>query len=323
MKQGKTLAPRVVVVSRRSELAELLDRHGTRGAAGYFLRQRGRGLDEVQTHHDALEAALTEVGAAIPPEWRRGAVDRSDLSRFLFAPEDIVVAVGQDGLVANVAKYLSGQPVIGVDPEPGRNPGVLVRFIASAVGPLLLNVQTGQATTQQRTMAQAALDDGQRLAGLNEIYFGHGSHQSARYSLSTPDGHRERHSSSGVVVGTGTGATGWCASIARERAAPPRLPDPVTPELCWFVREAWPSPSTGVDLTAGLIEPGQALELTSEGDQLVCFADGIEDDRLALAWGQRVTVSLADNHLTLVVPAQPQALQNQAHQNQGFQQQQH
>jgi len=55
----------------------------------------------------------------------------------------------------------------------------------------------------------------------------------------------------------------------------------------------------------------------------VCFADGIEDDRLALAWGQRVTVSLADNHLTLVVPAQPQALQNQAHQNQGFQQQQH
>lgn len=309
MKSGKTLAPRVVVVSRRSELAELLDRHGTRGAAGYFLRQRGRGLDEVQAHHDALEASLTEVGSAIPAQWRRGAVDRSDLSRFLFAPEDIVIAVGQDGLVANVAKYLSGQPVIGVDPEPGRNPGVLVRFSASAVSRQLQLLQAGGAATESRTMVQAALDDGQRLAGLNEIYFGHGSHQSARYSLSTPDGRRERHSSSGVVIGTGTGATGWCASISRERAASPRLPDPVTAELAWFVREAWPSPATGADLTAGLLEPGQALELTSEGEQLVCFADGIETDHLAPAWGQRVSVGLADNHLTLVVPEHQQ--QNQ------------
>jgi hypothetical protein len=300
--KSKTLAPRVVVVSRRSELDELLDRHGTRGAAGYFLRQRGRGLDEVQAHHDALQAALTEVSGAIPAEWRRGAVDRSDLSRFLFAPEDIVVAVGQDGLVANVAKYLAGQPVIGVDPEPGRNPGVLVRFTASAVGHLLPMVQSGWAATDSRTMVQAVLDDGQRLAGLNEIYFGHGSHQSARYSLSTPEGRCERQSSSGVVVGTGTGATGWCASIARERAEPPRLPEPVTAELCWFVREAWPSPATGVQLTDGLIEPGQTLELTSEGDQLVCFADGIEGDRLTPAWGQRIAVGLADNHLNLVMP---------------------
>src|SRR5687767_6219340 len=110
---SSTLAPRVVVVSRRSELNELLDRHGTRGAAAYFLRQRNRGLDEVQQRHDALENALTQVSAAVPATWRRGSVDREDLPRFLFGPEDIVVAVGQDGLVANAAKYLSGQPVIG------------------------------------------------------------------------------------------------------------------------------------------------------------------------------------------------------------------
>jgi hypothetical protein len=69
-----------------------------------------------------------------------------------------------------------------------------------------------------------------------------------------------------------------------------------------------------VQLTAGLLEPGQALELTSEGDQLVCFADGIEDDRLVPSWGQRVTVTLADNHLNLVVPMgkQQQAVQQQA-----------
>src|SRR5512138_3819778 len=101
-----TLAPRVVLVSRPSELDELLARHGTRAAAGYFLRQRGRDLDEVTARHATLHAAVAEVGAAVPADWPRGHVDRDDLSRFLFGPEDIVVAIGQDGLVANVAKYL-------------------------------------------------------------------------------------------------------------------------------------------------------------------------------------------------------------------------
>jgi len=296
-----TLAPRVVVVSRRSELDELLARHGTRAAAAYFLKQRGRDLAEVAARHAALDTALTQVGGAIPVDWRRGHLDRDDLSRFLFAPEDIVVAVGQDGLVANVAKYLDGQPVIGVDPEPGRNAGVLVRHQPKAVGAMLRKAAAGTVRTERRTMVSAILDDGQELLGLNEVYFGHPTHQSARYIISTSDGERERHSSSGVVVGTGTGATGWCASIARQRAGAPELPEPEEAALAWFVREAWPSPATGVALTAGRLDTDQRLELTSEGERQVVFADGVEADHLALAWGQRVTVGLAERWLRLVV----------------------
>ena len=297
-----TLAPRVVVVSRHSELDELVARHGTRSAAGYYLNQRGRDVTEVIARHDALQTALTAVGAAIPPDWRRGHADRDDLARFPFAPEDVVIAVGQDGLVANAAKYLDGQPVIGVDPEPGRNAGVLVRFAPDAIARLLPEVTAGRAPVRERTMARAALDDGQELLGLNEIYAGHTSHQSARYVLSTSDGFRERQSSSGLVVGTGTGATGWCASIARERSGAPRLPAPDEPALCWFVREAWPSPATGVSRTAGWLGDGEALEITAEGERLVVFADGLETDRLAMSWGQRLTIGVAARRLRLVEP---------------------
>jgi hypothetical protein len=296
------LAPRVVVVARRSELAELVARHGTVGAAGYFLGQRGRDLSTVVARDEALTAALTAVSVAVPADWRRGQVDRDDLPRFLFGPEDVVVAVGQDGLVANVAKYLSGQPVIGVDPEPDRNPGVLVRFPAAAVGALLPAVVAGEARTEERTMVSATLDDGQELLGLNEVYIGHPSHQSSRYVLSTSDGRRERQSSSGVIVGTGIGATGWCASIARERAAHPEAPGPEEAALCWYVREAWPSPATGVSVTSGLLRGTERLALASESELLVGFADGVETDHLSLAWGQRVTVGLAPRRLRLVVP---------------------
>jgi hypothetical protein len=296
-----TLAPRAVLVSRRSELDELLVRHGTRAAATYYLRERGRDLDEVAARHAALRGALTTVGAAIPADWRRGHLDREDLPRFLFGPEDVIIAVGQDGLVANVAKYLDGQPVIGVDPEPDRNPGVLVRHAPSALGGLLRAELRTEQRTEQRTMVSARLDDGQELFGLNEVYFGHVTHQSARYTVSTPAGERERQSSSGVVVGTGTGATGWCSSIARQRADTPGLPLPEEPAVCWFVREAWPSPATGVALTSGRLGEGERLELASEGERLVVFADGLEADRLELAWGQRVSIGVAARRLNLVV----------------------
>jgi NAD kinase len=298
-----TLAPRVVVVSRRSELDELLVRHGTRAAAEHFLRQRGRDLDEVAARHEALQAALTTVDAAVPADWRRGRVDREDLPRFLFGPEDIVVAVGQDGLVANLAKYLAGQPVLGVDPEPGRNPGVLIRFRAGKVGAVLRSVAAETAVIRRLTMVAARLDDGQVLSGLNEVYAGHGSHQSARYRLVGADGRAERQSSSGVLIGTGTGATGWTASIAADRGWNEGLPGPEEPSLSWFVREAWPSPATGATLTAGVLNRGEELRLVCESERLVVFADGVESDHLTVTWGQQLTIGLADHHLHLVVPA--------------------
>ncbi len=295
-----SLAPRVVVVSRHSERDELIARHGTRAAAEFFLRGRGRTLTSVEKRHGALGTALAEVSRAIPVDWRRGHVDRADLDRFLFAPEDVIVVVGQDGLVANVAKYLSGQAVLGVDPEPGRNPGVLVPHQPGAVAALLDGIASGRARYEERATVAATLDDGQVLLGLNEIYAGQANHQSARYVIRTADGQSERHSSSGVIVGTGTGATGWCSSIARERGATDLLPARDAMALCWFVREAWPSPATGTDLTAGTLTSTSQLELTSESDRLVLFADGIEHDHLTLGWGQRVQIGLATRRLRLV-----------------------
>ncbi len=235
-----TLAPRVVVIHRRTELDELVARHGTRQQAAFFLSTRDRTLEEVEARHAAQQRALATATGAIPRDWRGGQIEREDLHRFVFAPEDIVVAVGQDGLVANVAKYLDGQPVVGVNPEPGRNPGVLVPHPPHAVGDLLAAAAgPGRARADElRCMVEARTDDGQVLVALNEIYVGHASHQSAPYRIRTPDGATERHSSSGVLVGTGTGSTGWCMSVWLERESTLRLPRPEEPALCGFVREA-------------------------------------------------------------------------------------
>ncbi|MFF8729460.1 hypothetical protein ACF073_23615 [Streptomyces sp. NPDC015171] len=295
-----SLAPRAVIVHRRTEYEELLARHGTRGQAAFFLSSRGRSIDEVARRHDHTQQALRNVASAVPLTWRSSRVERADLDRFLFAPEDVVVVVGQDGLVANTAKYLSGQPVVGIDTDPGRNPGVLVRH-RSADTAHLLRTATGTERADELTMVEAVTDDTQRLLALNEIYLGPPGHQTARYHLDTGGSDPgEAQASSGVLVGTGTGATGWLRSLWVERGSTLPMPAPCDPRLLWFVREAWPSPATGTSKVAGELERGQELRLTVESDRMVVFGDGMETDALELTWGQSIRLGIAATSLRLV-----------------------
>lgn len=302
------LRTRAVLVHRRTELDELLDRHATRGQAEFFLRTRGRTLADVEARHDAAASARRAVAASVPSDWALAEVERADLDRFLFAPEDVVVVVGQDGLVANVAKYLDQQLVVGVNPEPAANLGVLVRHDAGAAARIIGNLATVTRTAgaaafasvrcDELTMVHARLDDGQELRAVNELFLGHTSHQSARYVL-TVGAESERQSSSGLIVSTGTGATGWCASIAHDRGGR-RLPGRTDPALAWFVREAWPSPMTGVSMTEGVLGEDAELVVTVQSDRLVVFGDGMESDRLEVSWGQEVRIGRAERRLRLV-----------------------
>ncbi|WP_351222277.1 hypothetical protein [Streptomyces sp. NPDC002133] len=354
---GGSLAPRAVLVHRTTEYEELLARHGTHGQAEFFLSSRGRSIREVAERHHRTRRALGEVAAAVPLRWRQTRVERADLDRFLFAPEDVVVVVGQDGLVANTAKYLAGQPVVGIDTEPGRNPGVLVRHrVADTARLLRAAVARGGGTADELTMVEAVADDTQRLVALNEIYVGRPGHQTSRYRLgldlsdgqgpagpggsarsarsarlggparsARPGGsarsgapvpagrsgqdfgsaeaadRAEAQASSGVLVGTGTGATGWLRSLWRERGGAQPLPAPADPRLVWYVREAWPSPATGTSLVEGTLTSAQRLRLTVESDRLVAFGDGIESDALELTWGQTVRLGVSDTSLRLLV----------------------
>jgi len=292
--------PRVVLVTRKTEYELLLERHATRQQARFFLSSRGQSLEQVEERHQQQLSTVHEVVQGLPTSWRRSRVERGDLARFLFEPDDTVIVVGQDGLVANAAKYLDGQPVLGVNPDPHRFDGVLVPLDAGTALRLVSAAVERAAATEHRTMVQATLDDGQELLALNELFLGHRSHQSARYSLHL-DGRSERQSSSGILITTGTGATGWARSVTRERRETVPLPAPEEDRLAFFVREAFPSVSTGTTLTQGSLAEGEALRVTSEMNEGgVLFGDGIEMDHVRFDWGATVTVATAVRHLQLV-----------------------
>ncbi len=243
--------------------------------------------------------ALQTVQHAIPVNWRYARVDRSDLDRFVFEAGDVIVALGPDGLVANIAKYLDNQIVIGLNPMPDIYDGVLVRFAPEQAAGLMKLAVENEAQTEKLTMVVATLDNGQLLNCLNEVYVGHCSHQSSRYTLRYLD-RQERQSSSGLIVATGTGATGWARSLSQMSQSSLKLPEPTQQHLAFFVREAWLSIATGTSLVEGLVDAEHPLTITSEMDTGgVVFGDGIETDFLSFGYGQTLQVRPGNSVLNL------------------------
>lgn len=291
------MEPRAVIVTRPSEYEGLLARHATFGQAKWVLEQQGQDIGVAVARHRRQQAAVATVARAAPDTWRQVRVTRADLDRFLFEPEDIVLAVGQDGLVPNVAKYLDGQPVLGVNPEPEQFEGVLVRHPPEAVADLLRSLD--RLHPEHRTMVEARVA-GQRLLALNEVFVGHRTHQSARYTLGAGDA-QERQSSSGLIVATGTGATGWARSVHRCHRSTLELPGPTDPRCVFFVREAWPSTATGADLTEGAVTREGPVRVVSEmTDGGVLFGDGIEQDAVPFDWASEAVIGPAQRALVLV-----------------------
>jgi len=295
-----SLAPRVVLVSRQTEYAGLLAAHGTRGQAAFFLSGRGQSIDAVEARDQQQEATILAAKHAVPQDWSLAHVSRDDLSRFLFFPNDIIVAIGQDGLVANVAKYLGPQPVIGVSPDPETSEGVLTRHRVKNLGRLLRATAHRDAGLQSRAMVQAEIGKGQGLTALNELFIGHRSHQSARYVVRVGEA-EEFQSSSGMIVATGTGLTGWAKSIMSATHKRFEIA-PEEPRAAYFAREPWPSRTTGCEISSGEIAGQNALFVSSRiNDGGVIFADGIEQDFLPFDWGVRARVTVSDRRLNLVI----------------------
>ncbi|MCJ2072755.1 hypothetical protein MKK75_28850 [Methylobacterium sp. J-030] len=293
------VTPRVVFVIRDTDYELLIARHATRGQVRFFLESRGQALAEVEARHAQFLAVLAEARACVPLDWRQALVRRPDLDRSLFAPEDIIVAVGQDGLVANVAKYLAGQPVIGINPAPDLYDGVLARARVESLRALLPASVAGAVPLQRRTMVQATFEGGERLLALNEIFVGHRSHQSARYRID--DGvQAEDQSSSGLIVASGTGLTGWARSISEAT----HLSVEVGIEEAAFgywVREPFPSVATGTDLRGGKFTGSPLTVVSRMNEGGVVFSDGIEQDFVAFDWGRCVMITPASQSLNLVL----------------------
>lgn len=309
---------KIVVVTRATPLEELVRRFNTEGQARFVIEQAGGSFEGIRVAHDIFQRSRDALARALPRGVHVQWVDRSFLPTFLFGPQDVVVTLGPDGLVVNTAKYLMGQPVIAFNPDPSRIDGVLLPFAVGATASAFEEFERGALGETAITMARATLSDGQSLHAVNDLFVGQRTHVSARYRI-RQGAMAEDQSSSGLIVSTGAGSTGWFRSILTGAAAVAGAFAPSTrveavrdryafgwseTRLAYSVREPFTSRTSAAGLVFGWITPGEPLELDSYmAGGGVIFGDGVEEDFLQFNSGTRATIGISDRTLRLMRPA--------------------
>lgn len=306
------LEPRVIVVYRDTRLDELKRRYNTLQQTRFYIEHLGADFDDYMAEDQCYKTSLALVKGAYQKFAKVQMVDRSFLSNFVFAGDEIVVVVGQDGLVANTLKYVKQLPVIGVNPEPSRFDGVLLPFDVNKINQIAKETVYGKRQQKAVTLAKAVLSNGQSIVGVNDIFIGPRQHSSARYQLKWKN-LQELQSSSGIIISTGLGSTGWfqslltgakkiAGSIDKERAQLQRGFKWNAEHLYFCVREPFPSQITGTDLVFGKITNQNQLEISSQmPENGVIFSDGILEDTIDFHSGLTATIGLADWQGRLVV----------------------
>lgn len=304
---------KIVLIVRPTRLDDLVTRFNTVQQAQFYVEHLGADFSDYLIEHKHYRAAVHCAEDVLREFGRVQRLERRYVPNFVFGTQDSVVVLGQDGLVANTLKYLDGQRVVAINPDPARWNGVLLPFTINDLPHIMAEETKRERPVKLVTMAKGTLNTGQTLYAVNDFFIGQRSHVSARYQISV-GGEEERQSSSGIIVSTGLGSTGWLKSVYAGWATTTRclLGHDVPPvgdgsfpwdadHLHYFVREPYPSRTTQARLVIGKITKGGQMRVISEmPDNGVVFSDGIEADYLEFNSGTEATIGVAEKQGVLV-----------------------
>lgn len=299
-----------IIVKNKTRLESLIERFNTKEQAKFYIERLGGDFDDYILEHEVFLEALSSLQSQLSKTLKHKIVERKYLPSFLFSDKNVIVVIGQDGLVANTAKYSKGIPIIAVNSDKKRYDGVLLPF---EINNFMIGVEAviqNQFQSKKMRFAEVKLNDGQKLLAFNDLFIGASSHISARYKI-TFNKKMEEQSSSGIIVSTLAGSTGWLSSIfnmangvsgfqtKKNKSTKTKFKDS---ELLFVVREPFESVRTKTEIGIGLINQNQNLTIESlMPSNGVIFSDGIETDFLNFNSGTIANISLSKEFATLVL----------------------
>ena len=298
-----------IIVKNKTRLESLIERFNTKAQAKFYIESLGGHFEDYELEHEIFHQSLSSLQVQLSGVIKHKIIERGFLPSFIFSENYLIIVIGQDGLVANTAKYSRSVPIIAVNPDKKRYDGVLLPFDTSNFILSVENVITGTYSSKIMRFAEAKLNDGQRLLAFNDLFIGASSHISARYKI-TFDSKTEEHSSSGIIVSTQAGSTGWLSSVFNmaygvtnifEKNLTPKRPRLTDDQLLFAIREPFKSITTQIEITAGILNDTTKLTIESLMPSYgIIFSDGIESDFLQFNSGMIATIDIAPETANLV-----------------------
>ncbi len=298
-----------IIVKNKTRLESLIERFNTKAQAKFYIERLGGNFEDYELEHETFQYSLNSLQTQLSGVIKHKTLERVYMPSFIFSENHLIVVIGQDGLVANTAKYSKGIPIVAVNPDKQRYDGVLLPFDTSDFIVGVESVMSDNYQSNTMRFAEASLNDGQRLLAFNDLFIGASTHISARYKISY-NNKVEEHSSSGLIVSTPAGSTGWLSSIFNmaygvtgmfEKNLKPKRPKLKDNELLFAVREPFQSIRTQTGITTGIIKNQTRLTIESlMPTSGVIFSDGIESDFLKFTSGSIATIGIAKETAKIV-----------------------
>lgn len=299
-----------IIVKNKTRLELLIERFNTKAQAKFYIERLGGNFNDYEIENEIFQNSLQSLQLQLSKVIKNKIVERNFVSSFIFSENQLIIVIGQDGLVANTAKYSKNIPIIAVNPDKERYDGVLLPFDTNNFIGGVENVITKQYNSKTVRFAEAKLNDGQRLLAFNDLFIGASTHISAKYKISF-NNNIEEQSSSGIIISTSAGSTGWLSSIFNmsygitnmfEKNLKPKKPKLKENELLFAIREPFQSIRTQIGITAGIIKTENELTIESlMPNNGVIFSDGIETDFLGFNSGSIATIGIAKETAKLVI----------------------
>jgi NAD kinase len=298
-----------IIVKSKTRLESLIERFNTKSQAKFYIERLGGNFDEYEIEDEIFKNSLNSLQTQLSKVIKNKTIDRQYVSSYIFSKKNIIIVIGQDGLVANTAKYSDNLPIIAVNPDIERYDGILLPFNVSNFIQGVENVLTNKHQSKIMSFAEAKLNDGQRLLAFNDLFIGASSHVSARYKISFKN-KTEQHSSSGIIVSTSAGSTGWLSSIFNmaygvtnmfEKDLTTKQPKLKEKDLLFAVREPFKSIRTQTEMTAGIIRNSTLIIESFMPNNGIIFSDGIERDFLNFNSGSIATIGIAKETANIVM----------------------
>ena len=298
-----------IIVKSKTRLESLIERFNTKAQAKFYIERLGGNFEEYVIEDEIFKYSLNSLQTQLSKVIKNKTIDRQFVSTYIFSKKNLIIVIGQDGLVANTAKYSENLPIIAVNPDTERYDGILLPFNTSNFIHGVENVLTNSYNSKIMSFAEAKLNDGQRLLAFNDLFIGASSHVSARYKL-TFKNKSEQQSSSGIIVSTQAGSTGWLSSIFNmaygvtnmfEKNLTHKQPKLKEKDLLFAVREPFKSIKTQTEMTAGIIRNNTITIESFMPNNGIIFSDGIEKDFLNFNSGSIATIGIAKETGNIVV----------------------
>ena len=203
----------IVVVCKRSRFERDLERHAcSEGELIRVYRHWGLAPERIRRSGERQRQARKKLERLLP-----GArfIPAEQATRAVVENASLVVALGGDNHFQRVARLLHDEPLAGINSDPATSLGMLTAFNIHTFKQALPNLLVGARDVEKWTRLEVRVD-GKPLShlALGEVFIGERDRCVMSRHVLRFRRQREEQKSSGLLVVTGAGSTGWYQSAA-------------------------------------------------------------------------------------------------------------